>query len=192
MPKPSSLAALWLALALSGCASSPDTRFFTLDEVGPAAAVPASSRAVIPLQLDRIAIPAELDRPQIVRRTGADQLDIAGTDRWAGPLDDILNRVLREDLAARLPPGSLIVAGEASPQAVRHVTVDIDRFEGDLAGHVVLAVRWAVASGDLSGQRRTDRIELDATSPDLPNVVAAMSRAVSVLSDHIAQSVTAR
>ena len=89
---------------LSACQSSPPTHYFALIAVAPTAAPPAPVPAQIPIRVERITIPGELDRLELVRRSTSNRLQIATFDRWAAPLDDMIRRVVAADLAARLAP----------------------------------------------------------------------------------------
>lgn len=125
------------ALALvSACSSSPPTRFYTLSDTAPDAAPPAGVGWV---RIVNLAIPGELDRPELVRRVGPNQLSIAGLDRWAAPLDETIRRVLSDDIARRVPA--------PVPGQQYSVSVDIREFYGDGACNVSLRAAWSVKGG---------------------------------------------
>jgi uncharacterized lipoprotein YmbA len=185
-----SLALAGLALTLAACASAP-TRFHTLDPVPPAGA-PAGAALAIPLRLDSVTLPSELDRPQIVRRSGPGNLDVADADRWAGPLDELARHALAADLAQRLPPGSTVRPDDpAPPKRLRGLDVGIDRFDGDLGGNVVLAAHWTLLDGTQTAASHEERIETPGGT-DLDGTVTAMSRALGALADRIAAGVGGR
>ncbi len=175
-----------LAMLLAAC-SSPPTRFHTLDPVAPAAA-PATAALVPPIRLDSVTLPAELDRPEIVRRAGPGRLDVAESDRWAGSLDQLARQALAEDLAHRLAPGSTVRPDDpAPPQHLRGLDVEIDRFEGDLGGHVTLDAHWTLLLDGKSGHGEV-LLELPAGAGDIDATVTTMSEALGVLADRIAGS----
>ena len=181
------LAALGLVALLAACARAP-TRFHTLDPVPPA--VTAAGRPLAtPVRLDSVTVPPELDRPQIVRRAGPGRLDVAGDDRWAGALDELARNALAADLALRLPPGATVLADDpAPPRPLRTIDVVIDRFEGEAAGPVTLAVHWTLLGDgpDRVLARHEERIDVPAAPGDLDGTVTAMSTALGVLADRIA------
>jgi uncharacterized lipoprotein YmbA len=82
-------------LLLGGCASSPSTNFYTLSDTATETTAPAGVGHVI---ITGVTIPGEIDRPEIVRRVGPNQLSVAESDRWAAPLDDTIRRVLTDDI----------------------------------------------------------------------------------------------
>src|SRR5438034_3398764 len=73
-PAWTSRAALALAFmggSLAGCGSSPDTRFYTLATVPPITkTADRSSTPQVGVGIRSVVLPADLDRPQIVTRTG--------------------------------------------------------------------------------------------------------------------------
>jgi uncharacterized lipoprotein YmbA len=147
-----------------------------------------------PIVIAKVILPATLDRPQIVRRVSANQLDIDESDRWPAPLDEIVQRVLAQDLAARMASGMVILPGEPLPSgAIRRVFVNVATFEGDLSGHVVLHARWTVEAGDPNVPRVTNAshdeyIAIDAGSGSPDALAAAMSRALGELADRMAST----
>lgn len=180
------LPALGLVASLAACASAP-TKFHTLDPVAPASP-PVSRALAIPVRVESVVIPPELDRPQIVRRAGPGKLDLADDDRWAGPLDELARGALASDLAQRLPAGSTVREDDPAPPRLLHkIDVVVERFEGSTTGPVTLAVRWTLL-GDGPDQlpvRHEERIEVPAGG-DIDGTVTAMSAALGVLADRIA------
>ena len=160
------------AMLLGACASSPPTRFYTLSDTSAETAAPASAGQVI---IGGVSIPGELDRPEIVRKVGPNQLNIAGSDRWAAPLDEIIRRVLAEDIARRVPGA----AGE--PQ--RPVSVDIHEFYGDGSCNVTLRAVWTLKQAGT--QPATEEIRVPSSGPCPATLAETMSNALGQLSDRI-------
>jgi uncharacterized lipoprotein YmbA len=179
-------------ITIGGCGHSPVTRFYALTPTpgSPAAATPASTLTPA-VGVRAVDLPAELDRPQIVTRSGANSVQLAEFDRWSAPLRDIISRLLAENLAAQLPADRVAVYPWMPGDAIeQEVTVEIVRFEGRLGGPCVLEARWRVAgasgrAGRVSG--RTSATENAGT--DYASVVAAQSRLVGRLSGDIAAAI---
>ncbi|MBS0420414.1 MAG: membrane integrity-associated transporter subunit PqiC [Proteobacteria bacterium] len=177
---------------LAACASSPPMHYYTLTEM------PASSRLTvpentIPVRLDRVTIPTELDRSQIVRRVGPTQLQIVENDRWAAPLDETIRRVLSNDLAARLPPGAVANPNEpAIGEKRQSLAVDISEFYGDPSCTVTLRASWTLKQSDSRSLHGDE--EAKATAQDGCNgsgtIPGAMSQALGQLSEQIAAAVS--
>jgi uncharacterized lipoprotein YmbA len=181
----------WVASALcfvSACASSPPVRYYTLSDIAPDARLTAPSEDA-PVRVDRVTIPSELDRSQVVRRIDANRLQIAELDRWAGPLDEMIRRVLSADLAARLPEQMVADPNEpALGERRRLLSVDILEFYGDASCAVTLRAGWVIKQPAAPSVRGTEEAHVPSNGCDgaLP---ATMSRALAQLSDRIAASV---
>lgn len=93
------MATVWLA----GCASSPQSRFYTLSPLGPQAAKPSSAATKrVAVSIAPVEIPDYLNRPQIVTSNGRNELILAEFDRWAGSLSDNIAAVMAENLSLLL------------------------------------------------------------------------------------------
>jgi len=191
---------MWLrSLALPGCcgllfacASSPPIRFYILNEIAPATPVLAAAPATlvarqVAVRLEPVAIAAELDRPELVTRTGPNRVHVAGSERWAAPLTDQIRRVLSDDLSARLPPGWVADPSEpATTDPRRLLTIAIAEFYGDSSCAVTLRASWSLTQPHASSQRGSELVQLPSSSPCSGELPAAMSRALALLSDRLA------
>src|SRR5271157_1862130 len=84
---------------LTGCARSPSSKFYQLNEV---LNETSATHAVSPdlsqvIAIGPVRIPDYLDRPQIVIRSGKNELKLSEFDRWAGSLESDVSRVLVDD-----------------------------------------------------------------------------------------------
>lgn len=180
----------WAVLAvlavLAGC-TSVEPAYFTLAAV-PGTQQPGTAQFGAPalVELRRPGIAGYLDRPEIVRGGGY-QLKVASNERWGEPFGDLFGRVLAEDLNRRLPGTTVFTAaGSISATADATVEVDVQRFDADGTGTVVLAVQVAV-SRVRRGPATTRAIRLQrpagATTVEL---VMAMSALVGDMADQVA------
>lgn len=182
-------AALMLTALLAGCGSSPPSHYYVLSaQPDPAAVNPVgdSGRTVA---LGAVRLPGALDRPQMARRIGPNQLEYAETDRWAGPLDEMVRRVLADDLRPLLMPGMALVGLDSSAPADLTLAVDVTRFDADKAGTVTLAATWETLGKNatvVGAPREADIVE-PARGSDDAAVAATMSRAVARLAADIAK-----
>jgi uncharacterized lipoprotein YmbA len=183
---------LALVISLAGCGSSPPSKFYVLtaDPAPPRAGAAAAGNTVAPntIALGRITLPGALDRPQIARRRGANEIVFSEEERWAGPLDDMMRRVLADDLAARLPAGVMLVESSAKPPPGATIALDVSRFDADESGAVTLAARWETIgrNGAPLGAPRESIIVEPGSGDAAAAVVATMSRAVAALAARIA------
>ena len=180
-------------ITIGGCGRSPATRFYALTPVGGSAAgavMPASTLASA-IGVRAVDLPAELDRPQIVTRSGANSVQLAEFDRWSAPLRDIIARLIAENLAAQLPADRVAVYPWMPGDSIeQEVTVEITRFEGRLGGACVLESRWRVAgTGSRPGRVAGRTSATESAGADYASVVAAQSRLVGRLSGDIAAAI---
>jgi len=190
------------AALASACASAPPESFYTLnaglrprvDDVArrerPRVSGPPS-RALAVL-VTPAAVPALVDRPQLVLRTGENQVIWLEQQRWAEPLGAQVSRLVAEDLEGLLAGWRIATRDEALPAPECQVTLDVRRFDMSRAGPAVSDVLWRVACA--GGFARTGRglasepvgppIAGDALEP----AVAAHARALDRLSREIAQA----
>ncbi|MGH8295317.1 MAG: PqiC family protein [Steroidobacteraceae bacterium] len=178
-----------LALTLAACASSPPTRFYTLNAVAPAARAGAAHREA-PIKVDAVHIPPALDRNSMVRGESGNQLEISSQDRWAGELGETIRRVLTQDLASRLPEGMVIAPDAPAPASARGVVVDILTFQPRGAGEVVLDADWTLLEGTQSNPvlRRSERLSA-AAAASAQGQAAAMSTLLGELADKMAAQI---
>jgi len=180
--------------ALSGCGSSPPTRFYILNAVAPAAAAPtaappnaAPAAAPIPVRVELPSIAPEIDRAELVTRSGPNRVRVAGSERWAAPLPGQIRRVLSDDLAARLPPGLVADPEEqATTEPRRLLTIAIEEFYGDDTCAVSLRASWVLARPHALALHGSEQVPIAASAPCAGELPAAMSRALAALSDRLA------
>ncbi len=181
---PSALLALTF---FAGCATSPESKFYTLSPVEVAGQAAPANPVSISIAIDPVTVPELVDRPQIVSRLDANRVSIDEFARWAEPLKSQISRVLAADLAQRIP-GAIV---SSYPQRVDdnayRVSVDVQSFDSSVGGITMLAVIWSVRPpkrGEaLSG--RTVVYE-PVSGPGYDAMVAAHSRALASVAGDIA------
>src|SRR5262249_12123234 len=130
-------------LSLAGCGNTQPTRFYVLSAIPQKPAQSPGQGAAI--GVGPITIPQYLDRPQIVTRTGDNQLALGEFDDWGGTLDDNIKLTLASNLATLLETDrvSLFPWKDAAPIEYQ-VTIDIETFEANDQGTAVLSVFWSI------------------------------------------------
>jgi uncharacterized protein len=183
------LALLGVLLWLAACQSSPPTHYFTLSEVAPTTPRPTASPSGPALQVERVTIPGELDRLEIVRHGESHQLRIATFDLWAAPLDGMIRRVFSEDLATRLTPNSVTSANEPAGKQ-RRLYLDIQEFAGDERGTVKLRSAWLLQTPGGTESRGIEEVGATAADASPDALAAAMSRALGSLADRVSAAIS--
>ncbi len=175
-----------LAIAPAAC-TSPNPTLYTL------AVVPGPARTGAPRRIEvrSISLPRYLDRSQIVRSTEDFRLDVMGNDWWGESLDSMMGRVLVQELLQRLP-GSIVFPenGAISSTPDASVEVNVQRFDADRSGAVVLTAVIAVLRHGETAASRTVRFSVMPAAPGTGGFVAAMSGATGQLANVIAEMLT--
>jgi uncharacterized lipoprotein YmbA len=171
---------------LGACQSSPPTHYFAMTQITPTAPR-ASWPAPIPIRIERVTIPDELDRLEFVRRTTSNRLQISTFDLWAAPLEGMIRRVIGGDLTARLAAGAMASDNEpAGGEPRRHLYIDVQEFTGDEHGAVTLHAAWLIQTANAASLRGTEEINVAASDATADSLAAAMSRALADFADRIA------
>jgi uncharacterized lipoprotein YmbA len=176
------------ACVLYGCGSSPPARFYTLD--APAATAAASASASYSVVVGPVTVPDIVDRPQLVVRTGAHQVEIAELARWAEPLRDAIPRVVAAGMQKRLANARVTASTPTLAAAADYrVAIAFDRIEAAPGDSVNVEAVWTIAMKD---QTRTGRtIARESCGRDYGDIAAAYSRALDRLSAEIAEALNA-
>ena len=183
---------LCCVLVLTSCIGrkSPEVSYYsllTMEQLGKVQAV--SAYPEVRLGVGPVTIPDSLKRSQIATRQHGNQYEFDEFNRWAGVLESDITSVLGDNLGALLGVEKIgFFPWMHHFKPTYRVMIDIQRFDGDLSGEVVLGVRWAVADGDgkefLAGGKSVQRQTLNDAS--YASLVRAMSLALADLSKELA------
>ena len=176
---------LTLLLGVAGCAS-PDPAIYTLRAV-PGQAAGGGPEAV---KIGRPGLAGYLDRSEIVRDSSDSRLNLQSGERWGEPLGDMLGRVLALDLSQRLQGTSVFTeAGTITVDPSATVELDVQRFDLEAGGPVVLLAQIAVEQGRSHdpASTRSIRITVPPADRSTPALVTAMSTALGQLADQVAE-----
>jgi uncharacterized lipoprotein YmbA len=183
-----------LVVILTGCASSPSSKFYKLSSLQDRTSTTsdASLEQNPIIAIGPVRIPDYLDRPQIVTRAGKNELKLSEFNRWAGSLESDVTRVLVEDISGLLPADRFSIVRwtpypESQVSASYRVQVLVERFEGTVGDSVLLNAQWVVFGHNRSLLLKKEsliRVRINGSSYDA--VVSAMSSALEKLSRDIA------
>jgi uncharacterized protein len=180
-----------LLLALSGCATTPNAKFYLLETLtgSPAPEGVVSINQTVTIGLGPVTLPDYLDRPQIVSRTTQNVVQLAEFDRWAEPLSSNVSRTLAENLMFLLLTESVVpYPWPGSIDVTYQVLVDVYRFDGVLGEKAWLDAQWSVR--DKKGKNvvmlKRSTFAEPVVGPSFGALVAAQSRALGNLSREMA------
>lgn len=179
----------WLLL---DCSSGPPMQYHTLKSIAPASAIANTPNQVV-VRVQPVVVPPELDRLQLVSRSGPYTVHITDSDRWAAPLDDQVRRVVSDDLSARLPPNLVADPSEPSTNEPRRLlSFAIAEFYSDGNCAATLRASWTLRSPKGDSERGIEQLQVPASEPCAGSVPAAMSAALAALSDRLAAVIAAQ
>ncbi|MBP1733647.1 MAG: hypothetical protein H6Q55_4076 [Deltaproteobacteria bacterium] len=181
-------------IILSGCGTSPPSKFYALNAVKAqdVSGQVTTAPHIVLVAVGPIQIPEYLDRPQIVTRTAQNDLTFNEFDRWGGSLRDDIERVLIEDLSGLLASnGAAVLSWQRRTTGGYRVPVEVNRFDAVPGGSVLLKATWGIASHDGTKVFLTQAFSINQalSGNDYNTVVAGMSQALGALSQEIATSV---
>lgn len=187
--RPVTFAALAL-LMLSACSSSPPVRYFTLSPID--AEIQQDHDDSVMVGLGPFRMPDYLNRSQIVTRGANAEMQIDEFSRWSEPLATSLLRIVSTDVD-NLLQGVVVVAypyeSFVREQVKYRLVGDINRFEADHLGGIVLEVQWGIVNtaGTMIVPVRRNRYQAQAAVVGDPGAVAtAMNDALAQFSRDIA------
>lgn len=187
---------LWPALLigagalLSGCGSSPVTRFYTLNPVAAPAA--ADARGSMIVVIGAVALPDGLDRPQIVLRGAGNQVTFSEFERWLGSPKDEIALAIAGSLKQALG-GASVFAGPMSAGMSADVVVllQVQRFDSVLGDAATVEAAWQVVPAKGAAKAGQSSVREPAGGPGYDALVAAHSRALAAVSRDIAAAIRA-
>ena len=177
-------------LGLAACGASEPTRFYLLSPEQTATAEPLAGPVVF---VDQATIAPYLDRAQIVSRIVPDPVAFSDMRTWAEPVTSMITRYIVDELGARFGPDRVLetpARRDLTPDF--RLALDVQRFDGDQAGLMVLDARWTLLAGPderfvATGRERITEPAGDPTSWDAR--VAALGRALTVLGQRLGQAI---
>lgn len=181
-------AVVWLVNVGVGCTSAP-IRYYTLTPQ-PDKTLPASE--TLPIDVRVLYIPPQLNRVELMVRTGPTDVTLLDNERWASPVKDEIKHALWLELQHRL--GRMT----GLPPALTRLTLDIDvqRLEAELGHYALLGASWSAtlpATGPSSAGARTisctfqAREKIDAR---YAGIVEGYQREIAALADAIVAVLT--
>ncbi len=183
------LLAASLAL-LAGCFGPPvKLNYYTLSSQPSPAALAAASRP-LGIYVGPVTLPETVDRPQMVFRVDANQVEIADLERWAEPLKAAIPRLVAETLAREVAGSTVMTSRQSATLDFDYrVALDVQRFDFSAGDGSAVDVLWTIRAA--KGAPRTGRTEAREAggSRDAQAMAAAHSRALEKVARDIAAAI---
>jgi hypothetical protein len=181
-----------LAFMLGGCASPRPPTYYLLEPAFVAGDPDGDGQPCMVIGLRPVRIPSYIDRPQIMVRTGRNELAISESNLWAEPLDENIARVISRNLETLTCAEvvNILPAGRSGP-ADYTLRIQVAAFEGGPGGEAVLEAGWTLSKGEsrrtITSQR--SRFTKPVPGDDYTYLVSAYSELVARLSGEIARAI---
>lgn len=189
------LLALFLVAGCTG--TSPNAVFYTLSSIDEIDRPDQSTgiAADMAIGIGPVTFPDQLIRPAIVTKTGKNQISINEFHRWAGSLQQDFTRIMTQNLAILLNSDQIMARPwERYFKPDIRITVDIQKFGGQLGHYAELSATWMVIEEGKDVEAVVHRSELKETVSDdsYDALVAAQSRTLAKFCEEIANALLAR
>lgn len=177
---------------LTACAS-PREHLYSLEDVSREAPIGVTDRATV--VIERLSLPEEDDRPQLVVREGTYDIRISEQERWATPLKEALPRLLAAQLTRRIADRRFVPAASAAintPSA--HLFIDISNLDMARTTGVRVMAHWVYRPvlRDMVPVEGDTAAHTEITLDGYPGYVDALRRAGIAIADDIAARLEAK
>ena len=174
----------WLVSIGVGCSSAP-VRYYTLTPP-PGKTLPASETP-LPIDVRIVHTPPQLNRSELMVRTGPTEVTLLENERWASPVNDEIKDALRLELQRRLGRMTGLRPGFTK------LTLDIDvqHLEAELGRYALLQASWSAtssATGRRSNGERATTCTFQANekiNAGYAGIVEGYQREIAALADAI-------
>jgi uncharacterized lipoprotein YmbA len=184
-----------VVMILSGCASTPPTRFFVLSSVsGSERARNPEAERCFAIGIGPVKIPEYLNQPEIVTRLTQNEVRVDEFAKWAEPLGDNISQALAANLRSLLCIRTIAIFPWRGGTPVDYrIDVHVIQMDGVLGKSALLDIAWSITEGTdrkklpLITKRSTYREPTEGG--DYGTFVSAQSRNLASLSREIAETI---
>jgi len=193
------LSVVSLTVFLSGCVTTNPvipTRYYLLNPVEyenliDNKEIPASS---ISIEIAALRLPLYLEKPQIVRRSTTNRLEMAEYHQWGGSLRKNMTRVLAQTLSRLLDTPQIAIAPYRPPVPPDfRLSVEVMQFEANQNGTVQFSALWRLSNGRDNQVLKTRIVNLEhpkrIRKDDFDGLVSTMGSLLGDFSQTIAHQI---
>jgi len=189
------LAVAWLVSIGVGCTSAP-VRYYTLTPP-PDKTVPASKTSLA-IDVRVVHTPPQLNRAELMVRTGPTEVTLLENERWASPVNDEIKDALRLELQGRLGR----MTGLSPAFAKLTLDIDVRHLEAEFGRYALMEASWTAtlsATGERSAAGQPSNAERVTTcifqadekiDAGYAGIVEGYQREIAALADAIVAVLT--
>jgi len=175
-----------VVMMVGACASAP-TNFYTLQH---SAAAPAQATGPAPaflIDVLPVAVPAQVDQPQLLVRQSEQRVAVLDNEHWAAPLATELRGALAADLVDALGTRDmhgLASAKQAAP--LYRIQLDVRRFDSWPGRHALIEADWSIRGEAERALVTCTSSAVENVEPGYDALVQGHQRAIARIADDIA------
>jgi uncharacterized lipoprotein YmbA len=182
---------MMMASLTAGCASVPETRFYTLSVESESSEIKVLPRDLSnPIFIDilPVNVPERLVRPQLVvrsRDSGPEtQLFILEQDRWSSPFNYELRDAFTSGIANLTGAVNRARRGRTPDQIVYRIAIELSQFDAIIGDSVKARFSWTITRPADVRSAACYAVITEPVAPGVEGVVGGVQRAVaSVVAD---------
>ena len=186
-----------LVIVVTGCASTPPTRFFVLSPVsGVEKMGNREGERCFAIGIGPVKVPEYLNQPEIVTRITQNEVRVDEFAKWAGPLENNISRALAENLSSLLCIRTIAIFPWRGQTLIDYrIDMQVIQMDGILGESASLDVAWSITDG--TGHKQSPLLTKRSTykeptgGGDYGAFVSAQSRNLASLSREIAEAILA-
>ena len=181
-------------IVITGCTHTTPSKYYVLSPIKDTAPPSETDAGKIHIiGVGPIKFPKYLNRSQLIRFSGDNEIVVEEFNRWAEPVEQNFTRVLRTNLTRLLASSYAIDYPWKRSLNVRYqIMLDVHQFETGPDGTVTLKAHWAIFN--LSENKKMEIVRKFKYSKKLEEIdysiiVAQQSKALEILSKDIAKEI---
>ena len=179
----------WLVSVGVGCTSAP-VRYYTLTP-SPDRTLPASE-TTLAIDVRIVHTPPQLNRSELMVRTGPTEVTLLENERWASPVNDEIKDAVRLEIQRRLGR----MTGLRPTFAKVMLDIDVQHLEAELGRYALLEASWSATSSGTDQRSNGARAAICTFHADekihdgYAGMVEGYQRAIAALADAIVAVLT--
>ena len=180
----------------AGCASVPETRFYTLSVGAESSGIKTLSRDLsTPIFIDilPVNVPERLARPQLVVRSRdsgpATQLFILEQDRWSSPFNYELRDAFASGIANLIGAVNRTRRGRTPDQTIYRVAIELSQLDAIIDDSVKARFSWTITRPADARSAACYAVITEPVAPGVEGVVGGVQRVVASVAAGISKNV---
>jgi uncharacterized protein len=183
------------ALLVTGCASVPEARFYTLSVPPEPSETKISARdSSIPIFIDvlPVNVPERLARPQLVVRSGGSgpqaQLFILEQDRWSSPFNYELRDAFASGIASQIGAVNNVRGIRTPDQISYRIAIELSQFDAIVGDSVQTGFGWTITRSTDGRSIACHAVITEPIAGGIEGVVAGIQRVVASVVEGVSKN----